>query len=79
MRNKLTNKEEENIGGFTGDIKDFLRKGDFKSAQILVGDLKKYITEIRKLRVKKITKIKFKGEKEKNDGSEFTKGKETRI
>jgi len=50
MSNILTEKEEENIHGFTGDIKNFLRKGDFESALILVGYLKKYILEIKKRR-----------------------------
>lgn len=42
--------EEDNICGFTADIKKFLSKGDFKSAIILVNDLKKYILEIKKTR-----------------------------
>ena len=42
----LTKKEEENIHGFTGDIKDLLRKDDFESALILIDDLKKYILEL---------------------------------
>lgn len=50
MTNKLTEEEEENIHGFTGDMKNFLRKGDFRSAIILVCDLKKYILEIRRKR-----------------------------
>lgn len=52
MANKLSKKEEENIHGFTGDMKDFLRKGDFESALILVNDLEKYIKEIKKIRRK---------------------------
>ena len=48
MANMLSEKEEENIHGFTGDMKEFLRNGDFKSAIILVDDLKKYILEIKK-------------------------------
>ncbi|MBA7688932.1 hypothetical protein ES703_97421 [subsurface metagenome] len=43
----LNKKEEENIHGFTGDIKDFLREDDFESALILMGDLKKYILGIK--------------------------------
>ncbi len=43
----LSKKEEENIHGFTGDIKDFLREDDFESALILMGDLKKYILDIK--------------------------------
>jgi len=48
MSNRLSEKEEENIHGFTGDMKEFLRKGDFESAIILINDLKKYVVEIRK-------------------------------
>jgi len=48
MSNILTEKEEENIHGFTGDIKSFLRIGDFNSALILMNDLKKYIVKIKK-------------------------------
>ncbi len=44
----LNKEQEENVSGFTGDIKDFLRKGDFESALILVGDLRKYIINIKK-------------------------------
>ena len=51
--NMLSKKEEENIHGFTGDMKDFLRKGDFESAIILIDDLKKYVLEIRKRRKNK--------------------------
>ena len=50
MVNMLSEKEEENIHGFTGDMKDFLRKGDFESALILVTDLRKYILEIKKIK-----------------------------
>lgn len=50
MKNKLGEIDEENIHGFTGDIKWNLRQGDFKSALILVDDLKKYIIEIKKIR-----------------------------
>ena len=46
--NILSEKEEENIHGFTGDMKHFLREGDFESALILVNDLKKYILKIKK-------------------------------
>ena len=52
MANKLSETEEENIHGFTGDMKEFLRKGDFESALILVNGLKKYIKEIKKIRRK---------------------------
>ena len=52
MSNILTEKEEENIHGFTGDSKEFLRKGDFESALILIGDLKKYILKIKRRRKK---------------------------
>ncbi len=48
--NMLSKKEEENIHGFTGDMKDFLRQGDFESAIILIDDLKKYVLEIKKKR-----------------------------
>ena len=48
MSNILTKKEEENIHGFTGDMKHFLREGDFESALILVNDLKRYIVKIKK-------------------------------
>ena len=48
MSNGLSEKEEENIHGFTGDMKDFLRQGDFESAIILIDDLKKYVVEIKK-------------------------------
>jgi len=48
MSNILTDIEEENIHGFTGDIKDFLRRGDFRSAFILIDNLKKYVREIKK-------------------------------
>jgi len=44
----LNEEQEENLHGFTGDIKEFLRKDDFTSALILVDDLKRYIKEIRK-------------------------------
>jgi len=44
----LNKEQEENLHGFTGDIKDFLRKGDFVSALILVDNLKKYILEMHK-------------------------------
>ena len=50
MVNRLSEKEEENLHGFTGDMKEFLRKGDFESAVILINDLKKYVLEIKKKR-----------------------------
>ena len=46
----LNKKEEENIHGFTGDMKRFLRQGDFESAIILIDDLKNYVLEIKKRR-----------------------------
>jgi len=46
----LSKEEEKNIHGFTGDMKEFLRQNDFKSAIILINDLKKYILEIKKAR-----------------------------
>jgi len=48
MANKLSEEEEENIHGFTGDAKKFLRKGDFESALILIDGLKKYVLDIKK-------------------------------
>lgn len=51
MSNRLSEKEEENIHGFTGDMKDFLRQGDFESAIILIDDLKKYILEMKKRKI----------------------------
>jgi len=48
MTNILNKKEEENIHGFTGDMKDFLRQGDFTSAIILINDLKKYVIDLKK-------------------------------
>ena len=50
MANKLSEKEEEELHGFTGDMKEFLRSGDFESALILIDGLKKYVLEIRKKR-----------------------------
>lgn len=44
----LSKKEEENIHGFTRDIKEFLRVNDFESAIILVDDLKRYIIALKK-------------------------------
>lgn len=44
----LSENEEKNIHGFTGDMKKFLRQNDFESAIILLNDLKKYILEIKK-------------------------------
>jgi len=51
--NGLSKKEEENLHGFTGDMKEFLRVGDFKSAIILVDDLKKYVLKLRHNKIKK--------------------------
>jgi len=48
MSNILTDVEEENLHGFTGDIKDFLRRGDFGSELILMGNLRRYIGELKK-------------------------------
>lgn len=48
MANILSENEEENIHGYTGDMKKFLREGDFESAIILVNGLKKYILKIKK-------------------------------
>ena len=48
MSNILSLEEEGNIQGFVGDIKYYLRKGDFKSAKILIDDLRKYVVEIQK-------------------------------
>ena len=44
----MTPEQEENVGGFTGDIKTFLRQKDFDSALILVDNLKKYIKEMKR-------------------------------
>ena len=52
MSNKLSEEEEENLHGFTGDMKDFLREGDFESAIILINDLKKYVLNIKKKKEK---------------------------
>ena len=50
MSNILSDEQEENIHGFTGDMKYYLRKGDFKSAMIMIEDLKKYVLEIQRVR-----------------------------
>lgn len=50
--NLLSEKEEENLHGFTGDTKRFLRSGDFDSAIILVDELKRYILNLRKIKGK---------------------------
>ena len=44
----MTDKEEEDVCGFTGDIKNFLRQKDFDSALILVSDLRKYIERMKR-------------------------------
>ena len=44
----MNKEQEENVNGFTRDIKDFLRQKDFTSALILVSDLRKYITNRKK-------------------------------
>ena len=49
----MTNEQEENVSGFTRDIKNFLRQKDFDSALILVNDLKKYIKEMKRNNGKK--------------------------
>ena len=48
MSNILSQEQDENIHGFTGDLKVFLGQGDFKSALILLSDLRKYVLEIKK-------------------------------
>ncbi len=48
MSNILSQEEEENVHGFTGDMKDFLREGDFESAIVLIDNLKKYILDIKR-------------------------------
>jgi hypothetical protein len=45
--NVLNSKEEENIHGFTRDMKIFLMDGDFRGALILLDDLKRYLEELR--------------------------------
>ncbi len=45
----LNEEQEENVSGYTRDIKDFLRKNDFDSALILINALKKYVTKFKKL------------------------------
>ena len=44
------NKEklEENLHGYCGDIKKFVREGDYSSAQLLVSSLRKFITQLKK-------------------------------
>ena len=42
----MSKKDEENVSGFTGDIKVFLRQKDFNSALILIDDLKRYIKKM---------------------------------
>jgi len=48
LSNILSEKEEENLHGFTGDMKDFLRAGDFVSALILIDNLKKYVKQLKR-------------------------------
>jgi len=43
----MNKEQEKNIHGFTGDIKDFIREGDFESALILIDDLKKYVVKLK--------------------------------
>ena len=47
----LSKQEEENIHGFTGDMKYCLRENDFESALILLNDLKRYIIKIKNNRL----------------------------
>lgn len=44
----MNKEQEENVSGFTRDIKNFLRQEDFESSIILVVDLKKYIMKLRR-------------------------------
>ena len=45
----MMNKEqEENVAGFTRDIKDFLRQKDFTSAIMLIDNLKKYVIDLKR-------------------------------
>lgn len=39
---------EENLSGFCGDIKEFTRKGDYRSALILVESLGRFIRSLGK-------------------------------
>lgn len=41
---------EENLTGYTFDIKKFARSKDYKSALILVKGLKKYLEDCQKVR-----------------------------
>jgi hypothetical protein len=47
MSSVLKPDEEENISGFTRDMKNFLRDGDFGYALLLIEDLKRYLEELR--------------------------------
>ncbi len=44
---------EENLTGYCGEIKRFVRTGDFSSAQILVSYLRKFIIDLKKESKKK--------------------------
>ena len=45
----IFNQEHDgSIDGFAGDLKVFVGAGDFKSAMILLNNLRKYILEIKK-------------------------------
>ena len=39
---------EENLSGYCGDIKRFVREGDYKSARMLLTSFKKYVSEMEK-------------------------------
>ena len=39
----MNKEQEENVGSFTRDIKNFLRQKDYESAIILLDDLTKYV------------------------------------
>ena len=39
---------EENLTGYCGDIKKFVREKDYSSAQLLVSGLRKFIAELKK-------------------------------
>jgi hypothetical protein len=38
---------EDNMHGFSGDIKNFIRNGDYESALILIDDYKKFINKLK--------------------------------
>lgn len=39
---------EENLSGYCGDIKRFVREGDYRSARMLLTAFKKYVSEVEK-------------------------------